>query len=122
MLEEFLGQFFRAFVIGGAICVIGQLFFDVANFTPAHTLSIFVVAGSVLSVFGVYSILADYAGFGATLPISSFGNLLVEGAQQGAKSGGFWGIFSGMLKPVSAGITAAVIFGFLIAVVFKPKL
>ena len=79
MLEEFLTQFFRAFVIGGAICVIGQLLFDVANLTPAHTMSVLVVAGSILGVLGLYPLLVDFAGFGAMLPISSFGNTLVEG-------------------------------------------
>ena len=114
MLEEFLTQFFRAFVIGGAICVIGQLLFDVANLTPAHTMSI-------LGVLGLYPLLVDFAGFGAMLPISSFGNTLVEGAKEGAASGGFWGIFTGLIKQVSAGVTAAVVFGFFTALVFKPK-
>ena len=113
-------QLLRAFVVGGFICVIGQLLMDVANLTPAHTLSILVVAGSVLSIFGIYPALVDFAGAGATLPISSFGNTLVEGARQGAASNGFLGIFTGMLGPVSAGVTAAVVFGMLTALVFKP--
>lgn len=121
MMEDFLTQFFRAFVIGGAICVIGQLLFDIANLTPAHTTSILVISGSILSVFGLYPMLVDFAGFGAMLPIASFGNMLVEGAQAGAISDGFWGILGGMLKQVSAGLSATVIFGFLIALVFKPK-
>lgn len=121
MLDEFLTQFFRAFVIGGAICVIGQLLFDVANLTPAHTMSVLVVAGSILGVLGLYPLLVDFAGFGAMLPISSFGNTLVEGAKEGAASGGFWGIFTGLIKQVSAGVTAAVVFGFFTALVFKPK-
>ena len=121
MLDEFLTQFFRAFVIGGAICVIGQLLFDVANLTPAHTMSVLVVAGSILGVLGLYPLLVDFAGFGAMLPISSFGNTLVEGAKEGAASGSFWGIFTGLIKQVSAGVTAAVVFGFFTALVFKPK-
>lgn len=121
IMETDLGmQLLRAFVIGGFICVIGQLLMDVANLTPAHTLSILVVAGSVLSIFGIYPALVDFAGAGATLPISSFGNTLVEGARQGAASNGFFGIFTGMLGPVSAGVTAAVVFGMLTALVFKP--
>lgn len=121
MLAEFLTQFFRAFVIGGAICVIGQLLFDKANLTPAHTMSILVVSGSVLGALGLYQPLADFAGFGAMLPISSFGNTLVKGAMEGAAESGFWGIFTGILGPVSAGVVAAVVFGFLIALVFKPR-
>lgn len=120
MLEDFLFQFFRAFVVGGLICVVGQLLFDVANLTPAHTMSILVVAGSALSIVGVYPMLADFAGFGAMLPISNFGNMLVEGAKSGSTEG-FWGILQGLLTKVSAGVSAAVVSGFVIALVFRPK-
>ena len=122
-MEVSLGvQLLRAFLVGGGICVIGQLLMDAANLTPAHTLSIMVVAGSVLSAFGLYPRLADYAGFGASLPISSFGNTMVEGAREAVSGGGgFFGIFQGMLTQVSAGIAAAVVFGMAVALVFKPR-
>lgn len=121
-MQEFLTEIIRAFIIGGIICVLGQLMFDLAKLTPAHTMSVLVCLGSLLGIFGLYSKLADYAGFGATLPISSFGNTLVEGAVKLAQKDGFWGIFSGILQNVSAGITAAVVFGFMAAVIFKPRL
>jgi stage V sporulation protein AE len=121
MVEELLGQLLKAFLVGGGICLIGQLLFDVLNLTPAHTMSILVISGSILSGLGIYPLLVDFAGFGAMLPISSFGNVLAEGARAGAAEGGFWGIFSGLLKQVSAGISAAVVFGFLAALFFKPK-
>jgi len=121
MAEQLLPQLVKAFVVGGAICLIGQLMFDAFNLTPAHTMSVLVVSGAVLSGLGWYQKLAEWAGFGAKLPISSFGNSLTEGAVNGALTEGFWGIFMGMMKPVSAGVAAAVVFSFLIAVVFKPR-
>lgn len=121
MLEEFLTQFFRAWVVGGAICVIGQLLFDVAHLTPAHTMSLMVSVGSILGILGLYPLLVDFAGMGAMLPISSFGNTLVDGASSGLDGQGFIGIFSGMLQPVSIGVTAAVLFGFAAALLAKPK-
>lgn len=121
MTEEVLSHFFRAFFVGGLICLAGQLLFDLANLTPAHTMSILVTLGSVLGVLGLYPKLTEFAGFGATLPIVNFGSLLVEGAKAGAAQGGFIGLFTGLMKQVSAGIGGAVIFGFIIALVFKPK-
>ncbi|MBM7717340.1 stage V sporulation protein AE [Siminovitchia sp. FSL H7-0308] len=116
-----LAMFFWAFVIGGSICVIGQLMFDVAKLTPGHTLSIMVVAGAVLAGFGLYEPLIDFAGAGATIPITSFGNSLVEGAMQEAKRHGIIGVITGMFEVTSSGISAAIIFGFLGALIFKPK-
>ena len=88
-----LPMFFWAFVVGGLICVVGQLLFDVAKLTPAHTLSLMVVIGAVLDGFGLYEPFVDFAGAGATVPILSFGNSLVHGALQEAEhawiSGGF---------------------------------
>ncbi len=111
----------RAFLIGGGICIIGQLLFDIFKLTPAHTMCALVAAGSLLGGLGWYPKLAEYAGFGASLPISSFGNTLVKGALEGASQSGFWGIFSGMMGPVSAGISAAVVFAFLAALFFRPQ-
>jgi stage V sporulation protein AE len=116
-----LPMFFWAFVVGGIICVIGQLLFDVAKLTPAHTMSLLVVIGAVLDGFGLYEPLMDFAGAGATIPITSFGNSLVHGAMQEADKHGIIGVVTGMFEITSAGISAAVIFGFIGALIFKPK-
>ncbi|WP_312471264.1 stage V sporulation protein AE [Neobacillus sp.] len=116
-----LAMFFWAFIIGGLICVIGQLLFDVAKLTPGHTLSLLVVIGSVLDGFGLYEPLTDFAGAGATIPITSFGNSLVHGALQDADKHGIIGVLTGMFQVTSSGISAAIIFGFIGALVFKPK-
>ncbi len=116
-----LAMFFWAFVVGGIICVIGQLLFDVANLTPAHTLSLLVVAGSILAGFGLYEPLIDFAGAGATIPITSFGNSLVNGAMQESKEHGLVGVLTGMFEVTSSGISSAIIFGFIGALLFKPK-
>ncbi|RFU66741.1 stage V sporulation protein AE [Peribacillus glennii] len=116
-----LPMFFWAFVVGGIICVIGQLLFDVAKLTPAHTLSLLVVIGAVLDGLGLYEPLMDFAGAGATVPITSFGNSLVHGAMQEAEKHGIVGVVTGMFEVTSAGISAAIIFGFIGALVFRPK-
>ncbi|MBM7693021.1 stage V sporulation protein AE [Peribacillus deserti] len=116
-----LAMFFWAFVVGGAFCVIGQLLFDIAKLTPAHTLSLMVVIGAVLDGLGLYEPLMDFAGAGATTPITSFGNSLVHGAMQEAETHGLVGVVTGMFEVTSAGISAAIIFGFIGALLFKPK-
>ncbi|WP_066071242.1 stage V sporulation protein AE [Neobacillus soli] len=116
-----LAMFFWAFVIGGVFCVIGQLLFDVAKLTPGHTLSLLVVVGAVLDGFGLYEPLVDFAGAGATIPITSFGNSLVHGALEDAKLHGLIGVLTGMFQVTSSGISAAIIFGFIGALIFKPK-
>lgn len=116
-----LAMYFWAFVIGGIICVIGQLLFDVAKLTPGHTLSALVVAGAILDGFGLYEPLINFAGAGATIPITSFGNALVHGALQEAKVHGLVGVLTGMFEVTSSGISAAIIFGFIGALLFKPK-
>ncbi|MCL2678155.1 MAG: stage V sporulation protein AE [Clostridiales bacterium] len=113
--------FVKAFAVGGLICVIGQILIDVFKLTPAHTLCSLVVAGALLSAFNIYPILVDFAGAGATTPISSFGNSLLTGACEGARENGFWGLFSGLYKSASSGIAAAVVFAFAAAVFFRPK-
>lgn len=110
-----------AFVVGGLICVIGQLLLDVGKFTPAHTMSILVVSGAILDGFGLYEPLIDFAGAGATVPITSFGNALVHGAMAEAEKTGIIGILTGIFEVTSAGISAAIIFGFLASLLFKPK-
>jgi stage V sporulation protein AE len=116
-----LAMFFWAFVVGGLICLIGQLLLDVAKLTPAHMLSLLVVIGAILQGFGLYERLVDFAGAGATIPITSFGNSLVQGALQEAEKHGLVGVLTGMFEVTSSGISAAIIFGFLGALIFKPK-
>lgn len=116
-----IAMFFWAFVVGGLICVIGQVMFDVFKLTPAHTLSALVVAGAILDGFGLYEPLIDFAGAGATIPITSFGNSLVHGAMQEAEKHGIVGVLTGMFEVTSSGISAAIVFGFIGALLFKPK-
>jgi len=113
--------FFWAFVVGGLICVIGQIMFDVFKLTPAHTLSTLVVVGAILDGVGLYEPLIDFAGAGATVPITSFGNSLVHGAMAEADKHGLVGILTGMFEVTSSGISSAIIFGMIGALIFKPK-
>lgn len=110
-----------AFIIGGAICVIGQLMLDVVKLTPAHTMSALVVAGAVIDGFGWYEPLVKFAGAGATVPITSFGNALVHGALTELFEVGWIGVISGIFKLTSAGISSAIIFSFLAALFVRPK-
>jgi len=114
-------QFIWAFIVGGAICVIGQIMMDVFKLTPAHTMSSLVVIGSVLGGLGLYEPLVKFAGAGATVPIVSFGNALVKGALSEAENSGIIGVLTGIFEVTSAGISAAIIFGFLGALIFRPK-
>lgn len=114
-------KFIFAFIIGGLICVIGQLIMDTLKITPAHTTCTLVVIGAILGGFGLYDPLVTLAGAGAFVPISSFGNTLVTAAINEAEQTGYIGIFTGVLKTVSVGVSAAIVFGFLSAMIFKPK-
>lgn len=114
-------KFIFAFIIGGLICVIGQLIMDILKITPAHTTCTLVVIGAILGGLGLYDPLVKFAGAGAFIPISSFGNTLVTAALTDAQETGFIGIFTGVLKAVSAGVSAAIVFGFISALIFKPK-
>ncbi|MEH6971423.1 stage V sporulation protein AE [Bacillus sp. JJ675] len=113
--------FFWAFVVGGLICVVGQIMFDVFKLTPAHTLCTFVVIGALLDAFGLYEPFIEFAGAGATVPIVSFGNQLFHGAMEEAQQYGLIGVMTGMFKVTSSGISAAIIFGMIGALLFKPK-
>lgn len=113
--------FFWAFVIGGIICVIGQLMFDVFKLSPAHTLTTLVVSGAILDGLGLYEPLINFAGAGATVPITSFGNSLVHGAINEAEEHGLIGVITGIFEVTSAGISAAIIFGVIASFIFKPK-
>jgi stage V sporulation protein AE len=110
-----------AFVVGGAICVLGQIMIDGFKMTPAHTMATLVVLGAIVDGLGYYDPLVQFAGAGATVPITSFGNSLVHGALEEFDSNGWVGILTGIFKITSAGISSAIIFSFLSSLVFKPK-
>lgn len=113
--------FLWAFLVGGMFCLIGQFLMDVVKLTPAHTMSTLVVAGAVLDGLGLYDPLIEFAGAGATVPISNFGNALVHGAMAEAEKNGLVGIITGIFEVTSAGISSAIVFGFLMALFFRPK-
>lgn len=111
----------KAFLVGGGICLIGQILIDYTKLTPARILVSFVVAGVVLSAIGIYKPLVDFAGAGATVPLTGFGHSLAEGVKKAVEENGFFGIFSGGLTATSGGICAAIVFGLIMAVFFKPS-
>lgn len=114
-------EYLKAFVVGGLICVIGQLLIDYTKLTPARILTGFVVAGVLLTMLGWYEPLVQFAGAGATVPISGFGYTLAKGTVKAIGETGLLGVFSGGLTATAGGISAAIIFGWLVAVLFKPK-
>ena len=118
-VEIFWG-FIKAFAVGGLICMIAQIVINFTDLTAGKILVIFMLSGVVLQGLGLYQYLVDFAGAGATVPISGFGYLLANGAIKGAQKGIF-GAFTGALSAASAGISAAVIFSFLTAMIFKSK-
>jgi stage V sporulation protein AE len=118
---DVLLDFVWAFLIGGAICVVGQIMLDVFRMTPAHTMTTLVVLGAIAGGFGWYDQLIEFAGAGASVPIPSFGNALVHGALDEAKDHGLLGVLTGIFQVTSAGVSAAIIFSFLAALFFKPK-
>ncbi|MBE6893797.1 MAG: stage V sporulation protein AE [Ruminococcaceae bacterium] len=114
-------EYLKAFIIGGIICAIGQVFIDKTKLTPARILVGFVVSGVILSALGFYEPLVEFAGAGATVPLSGFGHSLAKGVRAAVADKGFLGAFTGGLSATAGGITAAIVFGFIIAVFFKPK-
>ena len=114
-------EFFNAFWVGGLICVIGQLLIDKTRLTPARILTGFVVAGVILGALGLYKPLAEFAGEGAAVPISGFGNLMAGGIRDALKDDGALGILTGALKSSAAGIGAAIFFSLIAAFVGKSK-
>ena len=110
-----------AFVVGGIICVIGQLLIDLTKLTPARILVIFVVSGVVLSALGLWEPLVDFAGAGATVPIIGFGHTLAKGVEQAVAQNGLTGIFTGGLTACRGGVSASLIFGFIAALCTKSK-
>ncbi len=111
----------KSFAVGGALCVIGQLLIDKTRLTPARILTAYVVAGVLLGALGLYQPFADWAGAGACVPLTGFGNTLARGVREAVEEHGVLGAFTGGITASSAGIAAAVFFGFLVSLVFKPK-
>lgn len=114
-------NFVWAFIIGGIICAIGQLLIDYTKLTPARILVSYVVMGVVISALGWYQPLVDFAGAGASVPLLGFGHLLADGVRKSIEKDGFLGILTGGLTSASAGITASLLFGLVMSLVFKPK-
>lgn len=112
----------KCFVVGGIICIIGQILIDKTKLTPARILVIFVTTGAILGGLGIYQYLVDFAGAGATVPLTGFGYNLAKGAIEGVKQSGLIGAFTGGIKAASGGIAAAIFFGYLAALISKPKM
>lgn len=113
----------KAFVVGGLICVIAQLFIELTPYsvTPAHILVGYVVSGALISALGLYQPIVDFAGAGATVPLSGFGHLLMQGVIEAMGEDGLKGVFTGGLTAASFGITVAMLMGFTMALIFQPK-
>ena len=114
-------DYLKAFLVGGALCLIGQILIDMTKLTPARILVCYVVAGVFLGAIGVYKPLAEFAGAGATVPLTGFGNTLAKGVKEAVEQDGFLGIFTGGLKASAGGITAAILAGLLASLIFKAK-
>ena len=115
-------QLLRCFLVSGAICVIGQILIDKTKLTPARILVIFVSTGAVLGGLGIYQYLVDFAGAGATVPLTGFGYNLAKGTIEGVKQSGLIGVFTGGVKAAAGGIAAAVFFGYIASLISKPKM
>jgi len=120
MIQALL-PFGKAFVVGGILCAIGQVLIDRTKLTPGKILVIYVVAGVVLGAVGLYAPLVDWAGAGATVPLTGFGHVLAQGMKTAIDEQGMLGVFKGAFTAGAAGIGAAVLFGWLAAVLFRPK-
>jgi stage V sporulation protein AE len=114
-------DYLKAFVLGGAICVVGQILVDKTKLTPARILVSFVVAGVALKLIGVYEYLVQWGGAGATVPLTGFGYNLCKGVEKAVSEKGWIGIFTGGLTAASAGISAAIVAGLLVSMIFHSK-
>ena len=114
-------DYFKAFIVGGIICIIGQILIDKTKLTSGRILVMYVVIGCLLGGIGLYKPLAEFAGAGATVPLTGFGYNLARGVMEEVDSAGFLGIFTGGMKAAAGGLTAAMLFGFLAALIFNPK-
>ena len=119
-MDMFL-MFVKAFLVGGAICLIGQIIINFTHLTNGKILVLFLIAGAVLEAFGLYSKLVEFAGAGASVPISGFGSALVKGAVKAAKEDGVYGAFTGGLAACATGVSIAIVSGYLVSVIFKPR-
>ena len=115
-------DYVKAFIVGGLFCVIGQILIDKTKLTPARILVNYVIIGVILGGIGVYEPLLEFAGAGASVPLCGFGNLLWKGVKEAVEKHGFFGIFLGGFKASAAGVSAALIFGYLASLVFQPKM
>lgn len=115
-------QLLYAFLVGGILCVIGQILIDKTKLTPARILVIYVTVGAVLGGLGIYQYLVDFAGSGATVPLTGFGYNLAKGAKEAVDQYGFIGAFIGGTKAAAGGIAAAIFFGYIAALISKPKM
>ena len=115
-------QLLRCFVVGGIICIIGQILIDKTKLTPARILVVFVTTGAILGGLGLYKYIIDFAGCGATVPLTGFGANLAKGAIEEVKNSGLLGAFVGGVKASSGGIAAAVFFGYIASLIAKPKM
>ena len=114
-------DYLKAFLIGGLLCMIGQVLIDKTKLTPARILVGYVVAGVILSAIGLYKPLAEFAGAGATVPLTGFGHAIAKGVKEAVQENGFLGIFTGGLKAAAGGITVAILAGLVASIVFKDK-
>lgn len=119
-MDTFL-MFVKAFLVGGGICLVGQIIINWTHLTNGKILVLFLVAGAVLEGFGLYSKLVDFAGAGASVPISGFGCALVKGAVKAAKEDGVYGALTGGLAACATGISIAIVSGYLVSVIFRPR-
>ncbi len=115
-------DYLLAFLVGGAICAIVQIFIDKTKLMPGRIMVGLVVIGAILGAFGIYQPLIDFAGAGASVPLLSFGNTLFKGVKEAIDESGFLGLFLGGLKAGAVGITSALVFGYIVALVFNPKM
>ena len=120
-MNETVMTFLKTFLVGGALCLIGQLLIDLTRLTPARILTAYVVAGVILGAIGLYQPLVDWAGAGATVPLTGFGNLLAKGVKEAVAEKGVLGAFTGGFTSAAGGICAAIFFGLLVASLFKSK-
>ncbi|SHH63968.1 stage V sporulation protein AE [Sporanaerobacter acetigenes] len=114
-------EYLRAFIVGGLICVVAQIIMDTTKLTPAHILVIYVTSGVILTAVGIYEPLINFAGAGASVPLTGFGYALCKGVFKGVDKSGLIGAFTGGLEATAGGIAAAIIFGYIMAVVSNPK-
>ncbi len=114
-------DYLKAFLVGGALCLIGQILIDKTKLTPARILVGYVVTGVALAALGIYQPLLDFAGAGASVPLTGFGATLARGVRDAVDESGALGILTGGLKSTAGGITAAIIFGLIVGILFKPK-